>query len=396
MPSQRDEGCLEGESDCSTGGGGEPWPGPGKDRSLSSVFYEGCMDSDCVGACDIDVECGGRRYPVCSLPAKYYLLLTPRCNHRCVGCSNAFFSDYRVRQLRPDHDTAPLSTGQWASIIDRLAPHTESFIITGGEPTLHAGFRSVLERLESWRIPYTVFTNGNWESPQVLVSFLSQLRYLRGLLVSLHGSDAASHDRFCGTAGSFDRVTVNIRLAVAAGLRVRVSTVVTRTNAGQTNRVVALAASLGATGVAFNRYLVSPQQHLAREVLPSRDELLGAFQRIDASCKATTGESFRIVHGGPRLPQCFVSSSMGSCSAGETFCAVDPWGNVLPCVHSNWGCGNLMKQGIEAIWQGERLAQWRNLLPSDCLDCTLSQCRGGCRAAMAMFGGRDPLMARVQ
>jgi pyruvate-formate lyase-activating enzyme len=261
--SRRDESCfVSPDCDCnpdvSDCGGGqdcdcEAFPTLVRDRCLSSTREEDRIDGDCIGACDIDIDGGGGVYPGRSLPGKYYLLLTPRCDHRCAGCSNAFFSDYRARQLQPDHDTVSLSAEQWASIIDRLASHAELFIITGGEPTLHPGFRSILERLESWRVSYTVFTNGNWESSQGLVSFLSQLRYLRGLLISLHASDAASHDRFSGRVGSFDRVVANIRLAVAAGLRVRVSTVVTRYNAGQTDRVVALAASLGATGVAFNR-----------------------------------------------------------------------------------------------------------------------------------------------
>ncbi len=119
----------------------------------------------------------------------------------------------------------------------------------GGEPT-------ILPELTSW----TSFAAGiGFRQVQVQtngrrLSYRSYARELSAagvgdLDVSIHGHDAAVHDFHVGADGAFSQTTAGISNALAAGMSVGTTTVVTRSNFRHLEDVVRLSLRLGASRV---------------------------------------------------------------------------------------------------------------------------------------------------
>jgi radical SAM protein with 4Fe4S-binding SPASM domain len=205
-----------------------------------------------------------------------------------------------------------------------------------------------------------------------MVNFLRRLSSVESLLISVHGPDAPSHEGFSGVQGSFDQAVRNARLAAEVGLKVVLSTVITRHNWDRLEDMVPLARDLGADHVSFSRYIGPPMSRL--EAAPG--QVGQAIRRVEGMI--TDGEPVRL---GTPLPQCVTSIEMTACLAGEAFVTVDPWGRVRPCNHAPVQLGNLRRQSLVEILDSEPARRWRRMLPQECHPCALGvSCRGGCRA----------------
>ena len=339
---------------------------------LSLVAQE--VDTQC------DCACLTESFPFTSPlphPIFYYLELTPQCNNHCPGCGNVFAEDRTLQ---------PLSAAQWGEILAQLKPYAVRLKLTGGEPTLHPQFKEIVALIDDLDIPFALFTNARWLYPEQLLAFLKGILRFGGFLISLHGASAVSHDAFTGVPGSFAETVDNIRRAIAAGLSVTTSTVITKHNYSEVEQIVALSKELGANHAVFNRYL---GQHLP-SIEPTNEELKEAMQTIER-LRVTADYPVKF---GNCIPQCFYPSSSTGCLAGVAFCTVDPWGNVRPCNHAPRICGNLLEHSIEEIWNSEAMEYWRRLIPPQCEHClAFSQCHGGCRAEAMLLGfERDPLI----
>jgi radical SAM protein with 4Fe4S-binding SPASM domain len=209
-----------------------------------------------------------------------------------------------------------------------------------------------------------------------------------GLLVSLHGAEPAAHDAFAGVAGAFDETLGNIRRAVAAGLPVSISCVLTQHNIDQIGALCDLAARLGVTSTVFNRYIGAPLDDLSL----SDRQLARAVERINA--RRSGGEPVRF---GTCIPHCFAGPTSPGCLAGVAYCAVDPWGSIRPCSHVAWSAGSILDGALHDVWRAPAMQQWRSLSPDVCDGCASAPvCRGGCRAEAVLNRiPRDPLIRRA-
>jgi len=320
---------------------------------------------------------------VLSAPALFTLELTPLCNGRCPGCFNVFEDRHTLDDscVYPP----PLASEQWRVILDRLAPHAHRFKLTGGEPTLHPEFSRIVAHIRELGTSLTVFTNGRWPDPERVLDALARTTNLVGLLVSLHGAHAASHETFTDVPGSFDETIANIRRAVAAGISVTLSAVLHRGNLDELTEIVALAEALGTDHVVFNRYLGPP----VPEIAITEAQLIQAAHTIDAMREQGQPVTFGVC-----IPQCFTLSSSTGCLAGVASCTIDPWGNLRPCNHSPLVAGNLLSGTLEEAWWSPEMERFRQATPAACHTCAaFPTCHGGCRAlAMELGLSGDPLM----
>lgn len=312
-----------------------------------------------------------------SIPAFAYIELTSQCNNRCPSCGNVF----------DETATPPLSAAQWCKVLLKLATHVLRLRLTGGEPTLHPEFEAIVGTARELEIPFALFTNARWRDPDGVIRLLRDSPCFAGLLISLHGPDPESHDAFTDVPGSFEETCTNIRRAVAAGLPVSTSTILTRLNCDRVAEVVQLSQELGVAHAVFNRYLTARADHLT----PTNDQLITAMHDVDAQREAGATVRFSVC-----TPQCFYPSSSTGCLAGIAYCTVDPWGNVRPCNHAPLICGNLLEQSIEEIWHGSEMQRWREMIPAQCYDCLeFPKCHGGCRAVAMVHGlEKDPLIGK--
>ncbi len=312
---------------------------------------------------------------VLPLPTIYALELTPACTHHCVGCSNVF----------APHQP-PLSLERWEQVLETIAPYAQRLKLTGGEPTCHPQFAPLIEAVNRRGIPFTLFTNACWPHPDKILSLLQRTPTCTGLLISLHGATAQSHEAFTNAPGSFAETCANIQRATRAGLRVATNTVITRYNVDEVAQVIRLSQSLGATSAIFNRYIGPPQPALA----PAPTDLSRALDTIAHTAPPHTARL------GTCIPLCFAETSAAGCLAGTDYCTIDPWGSLRPCNHAPQVIGNILSQSLYTLWHSEAMQQWRDLLPNTCTTCAhLRQCRGGCRAdALLHAQSSDPLIPR--
>lgn len=327
---------------------------------------------DC--ACDVSVAQFDPAAPLSTV----YLELTPACNNACPGCSNVF----------PHTAARPvLSSTEWRRVFDRLAPYRPRLRFTGGEPTLHPQFERIVSLAQDMGFAFSVFTNARWRDPLRTPRFLAGLTGLECLLASLHGAQAASHEAFTATPGSFDETVANIRRAVDAGVRVNTSTVVTRQNHAEMAEVIALSQALGAGQAVFNRYIGGALPG----VEPSPDELKLAVATVEHA--GHNGSTGRVKFGTP-IPHCFTPNGSNGCMAGFAHVTIDPWGNVRPCPHAPMVAGNLLCERVEAILEGPVMQEWRWGYWAQCEGCGQREsCFAGCRAMTLLHTpGRDPLI----
>ena len=320
----------------------------------------------------------------------FFAELTPACNNACLGCGNVF-ADNRSPE--------PLSVRKWCAVLDRIAPSTSWLKITGGEPTLHPEFEQIIEYVAALGIPFTLFTNARWLQPRRLVRFLSDIPQLDGLLVSLHGARAQSHEAFTCTPVSFDETVANIRLAVDAGLKVTTSSVLTRHSCSEVEAIVALGQDLGAHHAAFQRFIgaalpeIEPSELELQRAVRAIEKITNGGNRTCGNGRGPKGNGTLVRFGTP-IPHCFAANSSYGCLAGTAQATIDPWGNVRPCNHAPLVCGNLLTQSLEEIWHSAAMEAWRGMIPEECMGCEeFEVCRGGCRATAMLRGLRsDPLM----
>ncbi len=279
---------------------------------------------------------------------------------------------------------------RWELIIDKLRPYIHALRITGGEATLHSEFPALMKRIDELGVPFVLFTNGNWVKADQTIEILTNCKSLRGLLVSLHGSNPTAFRQFTGI-DSFSKVVTNIRSATAAGLRVATNTLLLSNTIPHLSEVVDVAFSSGATNVSFGRYYGPP----LKDFSITTQELRWALSQIAAMRRSEPRISLSNC-----VPTCFSPEEDfggGGCTSGFTHCTIGPWGEVRPCTHSEVVLGHMPEGDIETMWQSSVISQWRNLIPEDCLSCAaLNACRGGCRAvAQRLSLSRDPLHRRA-
>jgi radical SAM protein with 4Fe4S-binding SPASM domain len=337
-------------------------------------------DTQCDCAC-FAVE--GEALPTLQSPVSFYLELTPTCNSNCPSCGNVFAQ--QGLHGEPGAVDPPLSAAKWEQLLEKLQPYAYRLKLTGGEPTIHPEFETIVKSVSGLGIPFTLFTNGRWQTPERLCALLNSIPNFEGFLISLHGPNPASHEGFTRQPGSFAETVTNIRLAVRAGLPVSLSCIITRHNWHSVDALIELGKRIGANSVVLNRYLGPDTAGLAA----SPQELHSAVHLVKAWRAA--GEPIKF---GNCLPHCFAPTDQAGCLAGIAFFTVDPWGRARPCNHASLLCGNLLQQSVEEIWHSPNMAKWRALYSAQCESCeAFAACRGGCRAqALVLDHDKDPLI----
>lgn len=316
---------------------------------------------------------------VLSLPAVYSLELTSVCNNHCPGCYNPEASQ-GVR-----HAGHWLPAADWIALLEQIGPEAARIRLTGGEPTLHPEFERIFRAACAYDAEVTLFTNARWREPEKTLTVLRGAKRLSGLLVSVHGAQAETHEAFTRVPGSFHETLANIRRARERGIAVAFSTVITRANFAELEKIVALGDQLGVEYIAFNRNL-GPT---ALDDPHGKTVLLAAVRRIESLIRQGKHISY-----GTCIPQCLRTNSSDGCMAGVTQAAIDPLGSLRPCVYSLRSFGSVFETPIAEIWRGQAMQAWRAAELEACAACAAYPvCHSGCPAARERFP-QDPLQGQ--
>jgi MoaA/NifB/PqqE/SkfB family radical SAM enzyme len=239
-------------------------------------------------------------------PASALLEITYACNWRCVFCYN------------PRHfDRSRLSAEEWGPVLDDLRElGTLTVTLTGGEPLTHPAFFAIAEAVRSRGFLLRVFTNGGLVSEEIA----GRLAALRPASVelSLHGATAAVHDSVTGLAGSHAALWTAVDRLTARGVPVALKTPVCSLNEHEVEGMVEQVLARG-LDYRFDT-TISPRDDGDPGPLRYSPSLQGVRRTMLAVAK------HGLLPGSDRRP------GEPNCGVGGNTLAVDPEGNVFPCI----------------------------------------------------------------
>jgi len=321
--------------------------------------------------------------------------MTQACNLLCSHC-------YQVATPKPAPDELTLEEKLWA--IDQMGAMGVPFLaIAGGEPLVSKDLWYVLERARLRGIHTSLATNGTLLTRDNVARLIAAgVKYVE---VSIDSVVPKEHDDFRGRSGAWARSIQGIRNSVAGGMRTGLATCFTRQNVETVDEAIELAIALGCrTFSHFNFIPVGRGRHMAdADMTPGQREwllrklvahlqegrisIISTAPQFGRSCVAYAPPDgiFATGHAGTgRGAQTIVLSRyVGGCGAGRCYCAIQPNGDITPCVYiPTLKVGSLRQQSLAEIWECHlfRVLSDRRDRRDHCSACTDRSYCGGCRA----------------
>lgn len=175
--------------------------------------------------------------------SKLYLEINRNCNLACIHCSNDCGSGYRER-LSPNDIEALLDWFQDRNTLLKMV------LISGGEPTLHPDFATIIRIVREYGCDVKIITNGTTLTPHIISMLIEHDAHVQ---VTLTGH-SAKEDEFIRGPRAFERCMAGIKHLVAAGLgpRLSVSVVLHKQNCRNTGQIIDLLATSGVQRIGFS------------------------------------------------------------------------------------------------------------------------------------------------
>ncbi|MBI3937979.1 MAG: heme d1 biosynthesis radical SAM protein NirJ [Betaproteobacteria bacterium] len=286
--------------------------------------------------------------------------LIRRCNLTCRHCYS----------ISADRDfPGELSTEEAYRVMDDLKAYgVPVLILSGGEPLLRADIHEIAARAKSLGFYVGLSTNGTLID-RGNVGALARVRF-DYLGVSLDGVKE-THDRFRRKAGAFDASLNALRLARDAGIKVGIRFTLTRDNAQDLPRMLALAEEEG-----IDKFYLSHLNYAGRgNVNRARDAYFATTRRamdlMFDTCRGyqARGVAKEFVTGNNdadgvylllwvrrRLPQHEAHlrgklAQWGGNASGVAIANIDNLGNVHPdTMWWHYNLGNVRERPFSAIW----------------------------------------------
>ncbi len=320
---------------------------------------------------------------------------TQACNLRCKHC----YQSATAKALSDE-----LSLEEKLRVVDQMGAAGVPFLaIAGGEPLLSKDLWPVLQRARQRKIHLTLATNGTLLSPDMVSRLIEVgVKYVE---VSIDSLDPAKHDRFRGQPGAWARSIQGIRNCVAAGMRTGLACCFTRETVDTARDVIEFAISLGCrTFSHFNFIPVGRGKDMAdADLTPAQREwllkllvsymqegritIISTAPQLSRACiqYAPPEGVFATGHAGvgQGSKTSVLSRYIGGCGAGRCYCAIEPNGDVTPCVYMpSLKVGNLRESRFDQIWNNDlfELLSKRIHTSGHCSVCDYRAYCGGCRA----------------
>jgi MoaA/NifB/PqqE/SkfB family radical SAM enzyme len=321
-----------------------------------------------------------------------------RCNLACRMCA--------VNQRPTEQQAQTMSVAQFDALLAQLPGLQELHLQGLGEPMLHPEFFTLVEHAVARGIRVSANTNATLITPARARRCVES--GLSALSISLDGGGAQTYESIRQGA-SFAKVTRNIERLVRARRAMRADTpalrlvmVLMKSNLAELPALVELAAELGVFEVLVQRLASDlaepalPARYLPVQGYLRRAELRGhdlaeasevfAFARERA---ARLGVSLHLprLTPGPGASGTALDMRATTARALQPRCAwpfdklyVTAGGEALPCcmvgTPDRAQLGNVLQDGVRAVWTGPAAQQWRAGLLGDapgplCRGCAL-------------------------
>jgi len=322
--------------------------------------------------------------------------LTNVCNLKCKHCCQ------RAGVPSPDE----LTLEEKLKIVNELADAgVVSIAFSGGEPLIDPDFFLVINEVRRREMHAAVATNGTLITKALARSLKeADIGYVE---VSLDFIRPKVNDEFRGILGAWQRAVEGIMNSVGEGLYTAMATTVTKLNLRDVADLIDLAKNIGVSRfIHFNFIPTGRGKEIANlDLSPlEREGLLKLLYEKSRTAGievlSTAPQYARVVlqesEGYAVAPTHFYVGSghkwgiqtlaefIGGCGSGRLYCAVEPNGDVTPCVFiPQFVVGNLREHRFLEIWNQNRIFsafRKREELRGTCSDCKFKCVCGGCRA----------------
>ena len=333
---------------------------------------------------------------VLDVPHDVYVILTSRCNLRCLHCYGSFGE--------PEMKYGELSGDEWCRVFSEMADIGVFFVnIAGGEPTIHPDFPRIVDHLADIGMHFVLTTNGLCDD-RCIDAIERASDYIVGLKISLDGPTAGSHARirvgpdYLGRDKYFDKTMATINKISASQVPLTIATCLHDANIGlmdeftdlikQINPVSWFISTIAPNGRAKQFYseIFAPDSHYDFDYWNGLKEEMRragiAVRYIDMPTAIGVAET----------------RAAFSCPAASSFCEINSDGIVSPCPLSRVNIPasllqfpNIRDSSLKDIWSNQAafntFRTWRS---SGCSGCSsLSGC-GRCVAQSVEWFDGDP------
>jgi len=330
---------------------------------------------------------------------------TNACNLNCKHCYQS------AGKIAPDE----LNTEERLQIIDEMADAgVVAIAFSGGEPLMRKDFYEIASRAKENGMYVALATNGTLLTKDVVKKLkASGVEYVE---ISLDAATPERHDDFRGVPGAFSKTLAGIANCVEQDIFTCIATTVTQANLYDIPLLIDLAEQAGAKRfLAFNFIPtgrgkvdldITPEQReeflrmLFEKSKETKIEILSTAPQYARVClECSKGEMVAPTHfyvGQAYWDIEVLAEFIGGCGAGRLYCALQPNGDVTPCVFMpGLTVGNIRETPFLDIWHDSEVMQAlrdRDLLRDNCHSCEYKCVCGGCRARAYAYSG-DYLMS---
>ena len=287
--------------------------------------------------------------------------LSYACNLRCAHCYNPHHTV---------HDQ--MDTGMWLDLLDQAREMgLLRLCLTGGEVGVYSGFWEILAKTRRLNLAVDVLTNGLVFADPYMAKNLAGL-FPRSVQCSLYGATAMTHETLTRVPGSWGKTIKCLENFADLGVPIVIKCPAMQANHHEIPEVVRIAEKLGAMlQVDVNITARNDGDAGPTEMRLNEEQLSWLFTQPDLPLYQGLERASR---SGIQLRD----PDDGVCGAGTNGLSVQPNGTVIPCLAFGISLGDLRRQSLRDIWQGEPLSAWRGKKRKDCSDCVACEIQSHC------------------
>jgi radical SAM protein with 4Fe4S-binding SPASM domain len=310
--------------------------------------------------------------------------ITRKCLQDCVHCSS----------VAGRNATESISQESFFELVDEISSlGGETVQISGGEPLLHENVFEFISYCKKKNLQVELFTCGktmDGNTGLTLEEVIVNLGVHRPdkIVISIHGSNAETHDSIARTQGSFNLASSLAKELVKCNHQVELHFVPMTPNLEELEDLVKHAKQLGVNKVSILRFVPQGRGERYKEhLLPSSEEVTTLVEAL-SHLKKREGDFIGV---GSHLDFLFIHSSGNEpkkCQAGRDKCLIETNGNVIPCAvfkgRSDYVVDNVKDKPLHEIWCSAGIFQrFRDfsyeMLIGMCAGCDdVSKCEGRC------------------
>lgn len=330
---------------------------------------------------NVSQEWLAEHYPI-QVPISVNWDITNACNLGCLHCYAS--SGKRFADELSDDEARAFAT---QLVEDKVLRVT----IAGGEPLLRPVTVELLETLANGGVDVSFVTNGTLVNPD-FVKKVKSIK-LRGVAVSVDGSNASTHDAIRFRNGSFSSAIQALRLLSEAGIRTSLNMAVNTRNIHEVPDVIELAIGIGCQTVTLLRVQPVGRARNNPDLLLKEEEAIRQLASQLVPEVPRWSKHVRFTTSDPTLLKVLKADTdlsvpiHSGCQAGRTLAWVDPRGDVFGCVYLPIRFGNVRESSLREIWTQKIVRDVRKAAVSNGLSC------GSCSAAIAKM--KDMFEERV-